>query len=215
MIRIVRGMQDRDHQRLLDQMFKARARLFRDRMGWDVTVDQNGREIDEYDALNPIYVILTDDDDNHLGSIRVMPTTERHMLADHFAQLIGGLEVRSPHIQEVTRLCVGSTQGTAVTARGLRMSTSMLLIGLYELGVAEGWTNIIAIFDRAATQIYKRVGLPITLLGEAAHESGSIYFGIWEVSRRNLDIMRTVAGIDGPLLPGSSGVRRPERAEAL
>ena len=43
--------------RLADEMFTHRADQFKTRLGWDVSVDANGHERDEYDALNPLYVI--------------------------------------------------------------------------------------------------------------------------------------------------------------
>ena len=38
-------------------MFDDRADQFKTRLGWDVTVTADGQERDEYDDLNPLYVI--------------------------------------------------------------------------------------------------------------------------------------------------------------
>ncbi|MFN4129018.1 MAG: acyl-homoserine-lactone synthase, partial [Paracoccaceae bacterium] len=46
---------------LLDEMFKLRARVFGDRLGWEVEIT-NGREIDQFDRLDPAYVIGLDDE---------------------------------------------------------------------------------------------------------------------------------------------------------
>lgn len=43
--------------RLRDSMFEDRARQFRDRLNWSVSVDERGWERDEYDSLCPLYVI--------------------------------------------------------------------------------------------------------------------------------------------------------------
>ena len=37
-------------------MFRMRAEVFSDRLSWDVTV-QNGREIDRFDAEDPLYLL--------------------------------------------------------------------------------------------------------------------------------------------------------------
>jgi len=42
---------------LKDSMFRDRAGQFKTRLNWDVKVDHNGYERDEYDDLNPMYVI--------------------------------------------------------------------------------------------------------------------------------------------------------------
>jgi len=53
---------------LAEGMFKDRADQFKTRLGWDVTVDAQGYERDEYDALNPLYVIWENADGSHGGS---------------------------------------------------------------------------------------------------------------------------------------------------
>lgn len=43
----------------LRAMFRLRHAIFHDRLGWDVTSD-NGMEHDEYDEINPVYMIVKD-----------------------------------------------------------------------------------------------------------------------------------------------------------
>ena len=50
---------------LKETMFKDRAEQFKSRLGWEVNVDENGYEIDEYDAMNPLYVIFEMPDGSH------------------------------------------------------------------------------------------------------------------------------------------------------
>jgi N-acyl-L-homoserine lactone synthetase len=57
MLRYLYADQLKNHPRLADEMFTHRADQFRTRLGWDVNVDTRGHERDEYDALNPLYVI--------------------------------------------------------------------------------------------------------------------------------------------------------------
>ena len=50
---------------LAHSMFVDRADQFKTRLGWDVTVDSAGEERDEYDTLNPLYVIWEQPDGSH------------------------------------------------------------------------------------------------------------------------------------------------------
>ena len=59
-------------------------------------MDENGWEQDEYDALNPLYIIWEDADGRHGGSMRVLPTTGRTMAAEHFLDLTGGVRIVEP-----------------------------------------------------------------------------------------------------------------------
>lgn len=50
-----------EYRHLLDEMFRLRARVFRDRLKWDVVVT-DGMERDRYDDEGPVYMIYTDED---------------------------------------------------------------------------------------------------------------------------------------------------------
>ena len=86
-----------------DQMLRDRGHQFKDQLGWDLDTDELGRERDEYDYMNPLYTIVTDDNGQHIASSRVMPTTGPNMTSDHFSHLTGGVAVSSPKIWETTR----------------------------------------------------------------------------------------------------------------
>jgi acyl homoserine lactone synthase len=58
-------------------MFLDRAQQFQARLGWQVQVDVNGFETDEYDAMNPLYVIWQLPDGTHGGSMRFLPRPDR------------------------------------------------------------------------------------------------------------------------------------------
>ncbi|MEO8531083.1 MAG: acyl-homoserine-lactone synthase, partial [Deltaproteobacteria bacterium] len=87
---------------LADTMFKDRARQFRNRLNWNVTVNDQGWEQDNYDALNPLYVIWQNPDGTHGGSLRFLPTTGRTMVNEHFSDLADGAKIESPLIWECT-----------------------------------------------------------------------------------------------------------------
>ena len=74
---------------LRDSMYSDRAYQFKTRLNWDVSVNDLGHEMDEYDALNPLYVIWEDVSGRHAGSMRLMPTTGRCMVNEHFTDLLG------------------------------------------------------------------------------------------------------------------------------
>ena len=83
-------------------MFKDRAIQFRDRRGWDVTVDQKGWERDEYDNLNPLYVVIENAAGEHAASCRLLPTTGPTMLGVVFQHLPPDGPVVSPLIWELS-----------------------------------------------------------------------------------------------------------------
>jgi len=103
------------HAKLQDTMHKDRATQFRDRLKWEVSVDARGWEQDEYDALNPLYVIWEEPDGSHGGSMRFLPTSGRTMVNEHFADLMD-TTITSPLIWECTRFCLAPKASSRVAA---------------------------------------------------------------------------------------------------
>ena len=92
MIRFIYADQLSQYPVLADSMFRDRAAQFKDRLDWEVTVDENGWEVDQYDKLNPLYIIWENAEGRHGGSVRIMPTVGRIMTNEHFLDLTGGVK---------------------------------------------------------------------------------------------------------------------------
>jgi len=71
-----------------EQMFRLRYRMFRERLGWDVSVE-DGQEHDHFDELQPLYVLAKEGREVR-GCWRILPTTGPNMLRDTFPELLGG-----------------------------------------------------------------------------------------------------------------------------
>src|SRR4051794_33228597 len=88
MIVLIQSYNALDYRELLDNMFQLRARVFRDRLGWDVQVI-DGRERDKYDDEGPVYLIYADDEAKKVkGCLRLLPTTGPTLVADIFADTL-------------------------------------------------------------------------------------------------------------------------------
>jgi N-acyl-L-homoserine lactone synthetase len=171
---------------LRDSMFRDRAAQFRGRLGWPVAVDAAGRERDAYDALDPLYLICEGPDGRHAGSLRLMPTTGRCMVNEHFAHLLGG-PLRSPLIWEATRFCLAPGAAPQVAPR--------LLLGGAGAMAAFGLTHLLGVFDAAMTRVYRRLGAEPEVLGEA----GGIAVGLWHEDARARARLMARAGLAAPL----------------
>ena len=72
MIEIVQPGQAGKTSYLFD-MHRLRTRIFKERMNWDVDIDKNGLEIDDFDLPEAVYVLALDDEKNVIGSWRFLP----------------------------------------------------------------------------------------------------------------------------------------------
>ena len=79
MIITVDGLNKDLFQPLLEDMFRLRARVFADRLGWEVNIEDD-MEIDQFDHMDAAYVIGVDEDMNVISCARVLQTTGPHML---------------------------------------------------------------------------------------------------------------------------------------
>ncbi|MEM6385963.1 MAG: acyl-homoserine-lactone synthase [Pseudomonadota bacterium] len=157
--------------RLKEGMFKDRAAQFSARLGWEVTVDEDGNEHDQYDALNPMYIIWEQPDGTHGGSLRLLPTTGPTMLNDFFSHLADGVHIQSPLIWECTRFCLAPGASAHVS--------SALMLGVLEVGLKSYLNHIAGVFDARMIRVYRRVGWGPTILGTDGEGRDAISAGLW------------------------------------
>jgi N-acyl-L-homoserine lactone synthetase len=162
----VRSGENSIGDRLIDQMHALRARVFRERLDWNVTV-KSGRETDEYDAFGPTYLLaVTDDLRDVVGCARLLPGTGPTMLGRTFSVLLDGEPLPShPGVIESSRFCVDTELGMRNAARGLHKATLALFAGILEWSLANGYTEIATVTDLRFEKILGRAGLPFNRLG--------------------------------------------------
>ncbi len=174
MIRYIYGHDLAEYPVIKTSMFRDRADQFSVRLKWQVTVDDNGEERDEYDALNPLYVIWEQADGRHGGSMRFLPTTGPVMVNDVFGHLTGGSLIQSPVIWECTRFCLARKAEPRVAA-ALMMSGGEIMRGL-------GIRGVVGIFDRRMERIYRAIGFWPEILGSEGSGRDKISVGLWTFS---------------------------------
>lgn len=166
--------------KLKETMLKDRAWQFKERLGWEVNVDENGYETDEYDAVNPLYVIYELPDGSHGGSMRILPTTGQTMVNDHFSDLTDGVEISSPLIWECTRFCLSPNAGKLAG----KAAAALMLAGC-ELGVRFGLDSSVGVFDARMVHIYRRIGWAPEILGTRGEGKDAISVGLWEINEES------------------------------
>lgn len=179
------------YPKLRDSMFRDRADQFRTRLGWPVDVDDQGQERDQYDALNPLYVIWEEPDGSHGGSMRFLPTTGRVMVNEIFGHLIGGGPITSPLIWECTRFCLSRGAGPKVAA-------ALMLAG-GEIMTGFGIRHFVGVFDARMQRIYRVIGSSPELLGSQGQGRDKISVGLWEFTAEARRKVALRAGISPQL----------------
>lgn len=150
--------------KLLHSHHQLRARVFSERLGWDVSV-ASGCESDGFDQLRPTYILALLDSGQLAGCARLLPAIGPTMVTDVFPSLLPdeGLSAHSCMI-ESSRFCVDTAlQG----GRGpVHEATLTLFAGIIEWCMANGYTEIVTVTDLRFERILARVGWPLRRLAE-------------------------------------------------
>ena len=175
---------------LFRQMYRARAAIFADRLGWNVKVS-DGYEIDRYDIDHgPVYLVSGDGNGRLTGSLRLLPTTGETMLCNEFADFFDEpVDVRSPTAWECTRFCVHPNGSPTNAGERSRVSCE-LLAGLCDLCLTSGIDHIVGLYDERMTRVYRRIGWSPIPLATSRSGISPLVVGIWEVSSDALATIR-------------------------
>ena len=172
MIELISGAELNDKPQLAVSMFRDRAWQFKERLNWDVQVNDAGLEVDDYDLPDTLYAIETSHIGLHLGSMRFRPTVSRNMISEHFSHVVPNVDFKSPFIWECTRFCISRTAPDSV-AHSL-LAAGAKLMQLHDLA------SFVAVFDSRMTRLYRRYGVSPEVLGSSIDTQGNtVNVGLW------------------------------------
>jgi acyl homoserine lactone synthase len=190
MLKLIEGSYASFFPKETDAMFRNRAETFSDRLGWEVTV-KDGYERDIFDDENPLYLVSVDPDtEKYWGSLRLLPTTGPNMLRDVFPQLLDGDYIESATIWESSRICAAAVAGQPERSRSrVNYVLSELILGIGEVAVAAGLTQIVSVFDARMFRVLKAAGCNLEIIGTPQRIGGVMCYAGWRgaaagVSRR-------------------------------
>lgn len=157
---------------LLEQMFRLRARVFCDRLAWDVTVT-DGQERDGFDSLSPDYLLAVTRDRVVIGCVRLLPASGPTMLQTVFPFLLsdGVLNAREQSV-ESSRFCVDADIGREPPTF-LHNATLSLFCGIIEWSILHGYTDIVTVTDLRFERLLRHARWPMQRLGQP-HMIGNV-----------------------------------------
>jgi acyl homoserine lactone synthase len=170
------------YSHLLSGMFRLRARVFRDRLKWNVQVS-DGMERDKYDDEDPAYLIYADAATKSVfGSVRLLPTTGPTLVGDVFADTLPDVaHLTSPAIWECTRFCVDEAL-IAERRESLVLVAANLIAALGEVALEAGIGSILGNLDAKLLRLYRRIGCEVEVLGTTLRHGRRVYLGAFAVT---------------------------------
>jgi N-acyl-L-homoserine lactone synthetase len=182
MITVIEPHDAAEHRKLMEEMFRLRARAFRNGLGRDVQV-ADGMERDKYDDEAPVYLVYSDDEAREVkGCLRLLPTTGPTVFADFFSDTLPeAVHLSAPSIWECTRFCLDDR----ILSRGnqaVYFASAVLIAALGDLAIKAGIESILGNFDSTMLRFYRRIGCEVDVLGSTQRHGQPIYLGLFPIS---------------------------------
>jgi N-acyl-L-homoserine lactone synthetase len=175
MIVVIEPYNAHEYSNLLDDMFRLRARVFRDRLRWDVQVTDE-KERDKYDDEGPVYIIYADDES----------------LNDIFSDTLpDAVHLSAPTIWECTRFCLEDGVLSRTNREELLVASAVLIAALGDVAIGAGIESIVGNFDSTMLRLYRRIGCEVEVLGSTQRYGRPVYLGLFPISE---PILRKVKG---------------------
>lgn len=170
MVLLVDSTADSVPDAVFRSMFAARKRVFIDLLKWDLPALDGRYEIDQFDDPHARYLIITDADQAHLASARLLPTTRPHILDTLFPALCGGAVPRGPRVWEITRFCLDRQLRSAERRQVRNQLVSALAVHALETGI-DTYTGVA---EMAWLQQILSFGWQCRALGEPLPSQGEL-----------------------------------------
>ncbi|MDB5960432.1 MAG: acyl-homoserine-lactone synthase [Massilia sp.] len=145
------------------EMHKLRAKVFKDRLGWEVPV-LSGMEIDGYDALDPYYMMIREPGKGTLrGCWRLLPTEGPYMLKDSFSQLLHG--AAAPMNERIWELSRFAIETDCDSRFGLSQITMESFTEMVLYGREHGIDRYVTVTTTSLERLVRRAGVAVERLG--------------------------------------------------
>ncbi len=148
MIHVVTANNQHLYARQLDEMFRMRHDFYVVQRGWTNLTSSDGRETDEFDDENAVYLMNLDRFGKILSTFRLNPTTGPYLVADKLPRYLSEPAPRQDDIWDLGRWMV-APHARRRHAGEIAEVQRPLIVGLMEFAVERGITGFTALSDTA------------------------------------------------------------------
>jgi acyl homoserine lactone synthase len=146
----------------LAEMYRLRAKIFGERMGWEVAI-LSGMEIDGYDALSPYYMLVNGESKELRGCWRILPTEGPYMLKDTFPELLHGQPApEHPRVWELSRFAIVSDAQERFAFGTLALDAMREIVSFAD---RMGIDSYVTVTTTSVERLLKRTGIDMRRFG--------------------------------------------------
>jgi len=142
------------------EVFSYRYKVFVEQLGWELDTPV-GREVDQFDHKDTMYVIAKNQDQEIVGCARLLPTTMPYLLEEVFPELLNGLAPpKSADIWELSRFTSLDLKEKGIPANSqFSLDTTVdLLTQTIECAKKQGAKKIISVSPIGVERLLRKAG---------------------------------------------------------
>lgn len=188
---------------LLFDMHRLRARVFKEKMGWDVDVDSRGLEVDDYDLPETIYLLALNKQGRVIGNWRLQPTSGPTMVFDIWPEFLSTIDVpRADDIWEASRFAVNPLEtNPALAMEESKSAVAEMFCALTELCLAVGIKEVMTLYDVRIARVIRRLNCqPYKLSEKLPVDNIPTQVGLFRTDDEMLLRIREATGIKKSLI---------------
>lgn len=166
---------------LMTDLARYRHKVFVEKLGWQLKCEQ-GLEYDQFDRDDTIYVVAQNDDDQIIGTARLLPTSRPYLLGEVFPQLLNGQRPPcSDDIWELSRFAAVDFDSRSTSALGQFSSEAAidLLKQSMETASRVGARRVITVSPLGIERLLRRAGFEAARAGAPMKVDGMSIFANW------------------------------------
>lgn len=177
-MQIIHGRANELSSQMAEKLAQYRYDIFIHQLKWDLDVE-NGRELDEFDRDDTVYVIATEGEDI-CGCARLLPTTRPYLLSEKFPELLDDEPApASERIWELSRFACGRKHGMAAGVPQQRSLAGRLLDEAMRTASKQGAERLITVSPTGIERLLSRLGVDASRVAPPLEIKGSSLCSYW------------------------------------
>lgn len=150
------------YDKYINDIYKLRYKVFKEKLNWDVSTIDNDKEIDCFDLIEDLHYIIVVENEQLLGCIRLLPTMNDYMIEKVFPQLLDNIP-KDKDLWEGSRFAVLPEYKKQIKEQPNQVGL-LLLKGMYEFGRMHNIDFIVATTN-TINQFLLKGGLKTKIIG--------------------------------------------------
>lgn len=181
MLTMIAGIADELGVAVSNELAAYRHKVFVEALGWKIPHAEAGRECDQFDRPDTLYIIAKDEHGDICGCARLLPTTKAYLLRELSPELLNGLPAPcSPEVWELSRFTTKTSEpAPPLSKEEARRRFCILFAAVVRTALDHGASRLITFTAMGMERILRAIGLHAHRVGPPRMIDGNPVLALW------------------------------------